>query len=394
MSSSKVIVKKRSQKRVATVKPYKSPSSDSRYICYYPSVEGRKRAYFKTKKEADLFKYKKNAQYDRVGNDAKSLTDDLLKQASEASKLLKPYQCSLIDAVKFYCQYQESKATSISIDEAIPLYYDDKESQGVSKRYLEDIKSRSKKIVQEFSGMHLSHIESIHVNSWVKRLGLAPQTKIHYRNLLHNIFAWAVELHYCSENPVTNVAKIKIKPSDIEIFTINEIAKILNYSDGDVRAFIALGAFAGLRSSEIQRLSWRDVNLIEKHITLKASKTKTAQRRLVYLEDNIIEWIRPLYIEGQPVCQKGFERRLKKFKTNLMEKEGIQWLHNALRHSYASYYMAMTNDAPKTSLMLGHEDNKVVFRNYREIVTEKEGRSWFNINPKSNNDDTVLRFAS
>ncbi len=56
---------------------------------------------------------------------------------------------------------------------------------------------------------------------------------------------------------------------------------------------LAIGAFAGLRSAEIERLGWQDIDFASRHIVVSASNAKTASRRIVPLCDNLAEWLRP-----------------------------------------------------------------------------------------------------
>ena len=39
---------------------------------------------------------------------------------------------------------------------------------------------------------------------------------------------------------------------------------------------VAIGAFAGLRSADIERIEWSEIDLVGGHITIAASKAKTA----------------------------------------------------------------------------------------------------------------------
>jgi len=85
---------------------------------------------------------------------------------------------------------------------------------------------------------------------------------------------------------------------------------------------------------------------------------------------------RPWYF----ICFAGIcaNRRLKK---QVAEEAGIQWKHNALRHSFASYRLAQIQNANQVALETGHTV-KVLFTNYRELVTPDEAKSWFEIAPK------------
>lgn len=59
------------------------------------------------------------------------------------------------------------------------------------------------------------------------------------------------------------------------------------------------------------------------------------------------------------------------------------WKPNALRHRYASYRLADIKDAARVALEMGNSPT-MLFRNYRELVTEKQAAEWFAALPKRN----------
>jgi hypothetical protein len=58
------------------------------------------------------------------------------------------------------------------------------------------------------------------------------------------------------------------------------------------------------------------------------------------------------------------------------------WKPNALRHSYASYRLADIKDAARVALEMGNSPS-MLFRNYRELVTEQEAKGWFSVLPSA-----------
>ena len=56
-------------------------------------------------------------------------------------------------------------------------------------------------------------------------------------------------------------------------------------------------------------------------------------------------------------------------------------VHNGLRHSFCSYRLAITKSAAQVSLEAGNSP-KMLFENYRELVTEKAAKEYFGILPE------------
>ncbi len=62
----------------------------------------------------------------------------------------------------------------------------------------------------------------------------------------------------------------------------------------------------------------------------------------------------------------------------LADKLGVKWKRNALRHSFVSYRMAAVQNAAQVALEAGNSP-RVIFTNYRELVTARAARQWFGI---------------
>ena len=152
------------------------------------------------------------------------------------------------------------------------------------------------------------------------------------------------------------------------------MAKLLAAASSEELALLAIGGFAGLRMAEIKRLEWKAVDLERRIIMLRADQAKTASRRIVPISDNLAAWIEPLPREGKVVGKIAPEL------TKLAEKLGMEWPRNALRHSYISYRLAVVKDAAQVALEAGNSPD-IIFKHYRELVTEQEANEWFSIMP-------------
>jgi integrase len=88
--------------------------------------------------------------------------------------------------------------------------------------------------------------------------------------------------------------RYKETKSAVAIFTPENITELLTKADNTLRPFLALGAFAGLRTAELHRLDWSEIDLDRGFITVAASKAKTRRRRLVPISDNLKLWLTPI----------------------------------------------------------------------------------------------------
>jgi len=102
-------------------------------------------------------------------------------------------------------------------------------------------------------------------------------------------------------NPITHTAKPKLPDNPPEIFAVDDLQALLGnakHAQKDVVPMLAIGAFAGLREAEIQRLDWSEVDLARGHIEVKAAKAKSARRRIIPILPNLAAWLRPQRIDG------------------------------------------------------------------------------------------------
>ncbi len=225
--------------------------------------------------------------------------------------------------------------------------------------------------------------------------------------------------------------KFKEKSGDIEIFTPQEIAHFLTYSRTELVPFLAIGAFAGLRSAEIERLDWSEVHLADRFIEVKAAKAKTASRRIVPMPENLAKWLAPhAEKEGRVVpfdnvnkqiswlvedTNAGLKAAAEKAGSTsprpaphqsdsspttltrraatlarargrgIGEAEPLKfkaavWKKNALRHSFISYRVADIQNVNQVALEAGNS-SAIIFQHYRELVRPEEAKKWFGIVP-------------
>ena len=147
--------------------------------------------------------------------------------------------------------------------------------------------------------------------------------------------------------------------------------------DDDLLAFHAIGLFAGLRVAEIKVLDWKDVDLAGGFIHVWAKISKTRARRLVPILENLRASLQPIAKQSGPVV----ERELRYRHESARERAGVkEWPENCMRHSFVSYRLAATQNAPQTALESGH-DQAVLFKHHRELVRPKDAERFFSIRP-------------
>jgi integrase len=149
---------------------------------------------------------------------------------------------------------------------------------------------------------------------------------------------------------------------------------------------LAIGAFAGLRDAEIKRLHWHEVDLVRRHIEIKAAKAKSARRRIVPIQPNLAEWLLPYSGAKGPLVPVGARDKLERVR----KEAGLaRWPKNGLRHSFASYRLAAIHDAPRVASELGHTSPQMLYNTYRELVLPEEAERYWKIEPQAASQNVV-----
>ena len=82
--------------------------------------------------------------------------------------------------------------------------------------------------------------------------------------------------------------------------------------------------------------------------------------------------------EGPVVGQVKLKERLAELRIVAGIKE---WPHNALRHSFGSYHLALHGDATKTANQMGHKSTDVVHNHYKALVMKSEAEKFWALRP-------------
>lgn len=286
-------------------------------------------------------------------------------------------KASLLEAVDFYLRHHRTDVPRLPLKEISELFAKSREQSGLSPHYAYLCRKYTRKLSEGFPGQCLSDLTTGELDKWLGGLKLGPTTKNDMHRVLCTCGNWAERQGHLLKgmNPFLGMVRYKEVKSDVSIFTPEQIKSMLGKADETLRPFIALGAFAGLRTAELQRLDWREINLDREFITVAASKAKTRRRRLVPISENLKLWLAPLKQESGAVCMHVCPQQAAEAKC-----DGFKWARNGLRHSYISYRLAILNDTARVALEAGNSP-EVIFGHYRELVTPKAANEWFGVTP-------------
>jgi integrase len=217
---------------------------------------------------------------------------------------------------------------------------------------------------------------------------------VNYRRVLSAFFGFCIRRGHLpnGSDELDRLAKIKLKRTGgVAVFTAAELGKLLANAPEDFRPCLALQAFCGLRSSEVERLRWDDVHFAEGHVEIGADRAKTASRRIVSLCAAANQWLAPFKDSAGKVWNRGHQA-FYHLQQDTAEAAGVKWKANAPRHSWISYRLAEIQDPAKVAFEAGNSA-AMVHRHYKALVTPKAAKQWFGVKPAKPANVAVLKVA-
>ena len=353
------------------------------YEVYLGRVDGKRvRRYFKSKEEAETFSEQQRVLKINQGTAAFSMSDRQRVEATECIRRLEAAGATLTTATDFFLKHAKPTGGTRTWSQAVQELLASKKSENMKVSYIQALKWSLNKFGKDFEQRTVNSIFAEEVEDWLeeRKFG-SPATRRAYIRDIGILFRFCVSKGYAAANPVEKLKKPKLDDTPPAIFTVVEARKLLRaaheHPELNVTASLAIGLFAGLRTSELESLTWSEIKLKRRTIEVTARKAKTRRRRLVKISPNLAEWLAPLAKEVGLVVQGRWRSRM----LALRGLAGVEWKANGMRHSFASYHLAGGEDANSTALALGHANTEMLFAHYRELVDPEDANEFWKISP-------------
>ena len=339
------------------------------------------RKYFATMKEAEGEQQRQRVKRANEGLSGMAVPEKLRVEAMDCQRKLQPFNASLTDAVAFFLRHAKPAGGHRTAKELVAEFIEAKRAAGRRDEYLRIQASVLGLFEKAFPDCLAHEISAPQIEAWLGTRGESLRTRRNYQADIRNLFNFAVRRGYVAGNPVDRLEKIILDEKPVEILTVEQAARLLEAAEaagGTMTPFGAIGLFAGLRTREIAVLDWKDVDLVDKIITVHAAKTKTRARRHVEISDNLKAWLLPYSAKSGPTTPNHYRQKFE----DIRRAAGIDpWPRNAMRHSAASFHLAAHRNESLTQAMLGHESGKMLIQHYRELVKPKEAVRYWRIMP-------------
>lgn len=339
----------------------------------------------------------KRKKVERVGGNTKKEAEKALREAlneyENSGVVFEESNTSVSDYLDFWykeyvllnCKYNTQESYRINIEKHI------KPKLGVYK-----VKALTPAILQGF------------INKKYKE-NYSQNTLQVLKNILHRSLKSAVYPYkHIRENPMQYVsipkAKTKTESSKVKTITLDEFNQMLNIfpQDSFQRIVLLIGFYTGMRRGEIIALTWDDINLDNKTITVKhtlikkkngifeLSQPKTESScRTIFTGDTLIRLLKEhklhqkkmklkygeFYLDSNWVCTKENGQQVNSYTLDTIVKQIRKALQNdfyfhCLRHTHATLLLENGANIKDIQNRLGHSQLSTTMDTYSH-VTEK-----------------------
>lgn len=298
-----------------------------------------------------------------------------------------PFENVIADAVA-KLRAEAASRESATVADCLTAFLDYKSTR-VGHRQQADLRDRLSRFAEGFGPRPVAGVTRDEVEGWLSSLRsrraphgmLSPLARNHHRAALNAFFGWLHERDTVKENPVAKIAKEAVKMDEPEAYAAAEVEKLLDTALASFPHLVpalALGFFAGLRTSEIEAFDLKALDLNAEEFRISKSKTGP---RIVPINDALRAWIAAQPRRTGRAWLKG-SRQLADDLTALHEAAGAVKITNGMRHSFISYAVAESRNEAAVADIAGNS-SAMIRKHYRQLVTAACARQFFAIRPKS-----------
>jgi len=378
--------------------------------------EGGKRCQtvYRTRREAENLLQLLQRERRHHGLNATEMPMRLRVEAHQCLQRLEKYGASLTQATDCLIAELEAKnrlqkcqSMAFYLDEFVRMKENRVKSSELDIKTLRTNRSRVREFKKKFGDLPILSVTRGRILSYLEQLTLAPTTRSHYRSLLSEFFNYAVQKEWVEVNPVTPLRRLpglsRFKEREVEILTPAEAWELLEQARQDPRAdrmvpYFALGLFAGLRPGEAGQIRWEAIDFGLGSIEVKWGTSKWRRTRYVEITKTARAWLQPyrraeglVSIQSEIGFRKAFTRIRKrcgwtigKIKDSAAktERPTKTWTSDVLRHSYASYWLAIYQNKPKLAELMGNTE-AVITKYYQKPIPPSKAESYWVLRPQA-----------
>ena len=377
----------------ASLEPKRTTKPHAPWVVNLPpllsSTANRERRYFDSKKAAGEFCRQQRIRLENYGTASTNLPAGKIEEAQAAFEKLNGTGIGLLEAVERVLQWTRSQESSVTFKEMFDKFVEAKRDR--STAYLTALRCT----LPRFAALHETmacEVSALDIEEQLKGM----TASVHNASLryLRAVFNFGIRRGWCVENPVKRIDMYSLKMRK-EILTnaqLTALLKVVSETDFELLPYHVLCIFAGIRPKEVERLTWSNINMEERHIEVPDEKSKTGIRRIVDMEPLLIRWL-DYYIKSGGNIQDAVtpSSNLRKRLRAVRKVAKIErWPQDAPRRNFASCWLSEYSDVNRLNNLMGHTSPEMLWRHYHKAVTRKQAEGFWKIEPP-NTESKIVR---
>ncbi|MFV0388103.1 MAG: tyrosine-type recombinase/integrase [Pyrinomonadaceae bacterium] len=203
---------------------------------------------------------------------------------------------------------------------------------------------------------------------------LSTNTAASYFDKFKYVIREAYKQKMFKENPAENIRSIKLEDTEREFLTFDELKRLAQtrFHYEDLRRAALFSALTGLRYSDIEKLTWREIKADGDRSIIRFKQKKTKDNETMPLSDEAVSLIGERGKDSERVFDS-LNYYQTKHLGDWMKQAGIKRkiTFHAFRHTFATLQLTLGTDIYTVSKLLGHK-NLQTTKVYARIVDEKK----------------------
>lgn len=237
-----------------------------------------------------------------------------------------------------------------------------------------------------FGARFMDEVSRAEFRAWIAALDVSDGTRANYTRASRALWRWAAaqEPPMAGPSPTEGMdATSSTRGKTPGFLSVAEVRAIMEAAV-EWRPALALMLFGGVRVEEVAGkgkppLTWRQVDVVGKVIHIPAECAKTGKARLIEgLPEAVWAWLGDPREDAEPICPGQAGSAVRWAKRFVKRK----WPADALRHTFATYGLALGPGGDRVADWLGHDGGVRLLRaHYAGLARRAEADSYFALRP-------------
>ena len=357
--------------------------------------KNRLRKQFSDQKSAVSYAEGKGDLHRHNGPGAFKLSDLDREDAAAAKPILQELNLSFLQAAQLARKHLRPHAGDVSITQLTDRILKEKERKNLRPDSLRTLRWNFKQLGEKFGQEQLvKSITRDDLRMWVEQLEAAGHKGRNLRNYIRyakQFFAYALAHQFRADDPSALIELPVIEWKPPCILSIEETKRLLKAAlvakQLDLLPAITLQLFVGgLRTEEVNRLTWGDINLENRTVDISPAVGKNRRDgdwRTADIPDNAIEFLLLRKDRTGRVAPDKYKDRMSRLH-KLAGFQNYNLTHkNSKRHSFGSYGCKLRGPSWVQEQM-GHNTKPTFLKCYRNAkVTEANAQEYFKLTPSN-----------